>query len=106
LLRLGKEFHNRRFPFSVLHFDEGESFRSECFRNRGQLIDLADGNTGEIFGIDGLDHTALGQRALEKLELAAAKYIAEIDQTHAKTAIRFVAPNGIDGFAVSQPWKR
>ena len=48
LLRLGKEFHDRRFPFAVLDLDEGESFRAERFRDRGQFVDLADGDAGEI----------------------------------------------------------
>ena len=102
LLGLGKEFHDRRFPFAVFDLDEGESLCAKVFRNRRHLVDLADGDTGEALCVDRLHDPAALDHAAEHLETALAKIVGEIDQLHAKAAIGLVAAVGADRFAIGQ----
>ena len=102
LFRVGEEFHDRRFPFAVFDLDEGESFGAERFRDRGHLVDLADGDAGEAFGVDRFHHAAALDHAAENFETARAEVVGEIDQLHAETAIRLVAAEGADRFAIGQ----
>ena len=106
LLGLGKEFHDRRFPFAVFDLDEGESLCAKVFRNRRHLVHLADGDTGEAFCVDRLHDPAALDHAAEHLETALAKLVGEIDQLHAETAVGLVASVGADRFAIGHARER
>ena len=106
LLVSRKELHDRRFPFAVLNLDEGETFGAERFRDRGQFVDLTDRDAGESFRVDRFDDAARVERAAEHFESAIAKDVAQINQSHSKTAIRFVTAEGADRFAITQAIER
>ncbi len=108
LFRLGEEFHDRRFPFAVFDFDKGEAFGAEGLCDRGHFVHLANRDAGESLGIDRFHHPAALDDGAEKFESALAKFLREIDQLHAETAIRFVASEGPDRVAIGQPreWGR
>ncbi len=100
LFRIGEELHDRRFPFAVLDLDEGKALGPEIFRNRSHLVDLADGDAGKTLGVDRLHHSAARDDGTEKFEAAFAKLLGEIDQLHAETAIRLVAPERAHRLAI------
>ena len=54
------------------------------------------------FRVDRFDDAARVERAAEHFESALAKDVGQIDQSHSKTAIGFVAAEGADRFAISQ----
>ena len=106
LLVSRKELYDWRFPFAVLDLDEGQTFRAEFFCDRGQFVDLTDRDAGESFRVDRFDDAARIERTAKHLESAFAKDVAQINQSHAKTAIRFVAAEGANRFAIGQAIER
>ena len=61
---------------------------------------------GKAFRVDRFHHAAGIDRAAKNLETARAKIVAQIDQLHPESAIRFVAAESSDRFAISQPIER
>src|SRR5205814_9572765 len=105
-LGVGKEFYDRRFPFAVFDFDEGESFGAERLCYRSKLVRLADRDAGEILRIDPFDHATAVERTSKNLEFARREHVAETHQLHTETAVGFVTAERAHCLAVGQARKR
>ena len=63
---------------------------------------LTDGDTGEAFGVDRLDHAASIDVLRKSLKELSRKYFGQLDQLHPKTTIRLVAAESIDRLVITQ----
>ena len=70
--------------------DPGHALGAELDGHLADLVDLRAGHVACALGVDGLDHAAAGQRGGEDLEVAVGDDLAQVDELHAKAAVRAV----------------
>ena len=71
-----------------------------------QLVDLRARPVARALGVDGLDDAAIGERAGEDLEAAVLDDIGDVDELHAKTAVRTVGAIAGHGLGVGHAIER
>src|SRR5262249_25412817 len=71
-----------------------------------QLVNLTNCNSGKTLRVESLNNSAGIDRPPENFEIAGAKFLTEIDQLHSKPAIRLVAAEPANRFAISQAVER
>ena len=96
--RVAEKFHDGRFPFAAFDLDERQAFRAETLGVFGHRFNLALRRAGQAFGVERLDHAAVGDRAAEHLERARAKFFREIHQFHAEARVRLVNAVAVQRF--------
>ena len=95
LFRLREEFHDRRFPLAAFDFDEGESLRTERFRDFLERLELTLREIGEPLGIDRFDRATAGRRRGKHLEPGGLEQLGEVHELHAEAHIGFIHPEAV-----------
>ena len=106
LLVSGEKFHDRRFPFAVFDLDKREPFAPKVFAIAVSSSIWPIVMPAKSFRVDRFHDAAGIERAAKHFESAIAKDVAQIDQLHSKTAIRFVAAESADRFVIGQAIER
>ncbi len=85
-----EKLHDRRFPFAALDFDESKALRPERLGHIFQRFQLTLGEVGEALRVEGLNHAAIRDGALENLKRRVPENLREILQFQTETQVRFI----------------
>jgi len=88
---VAEKFDDGGFPFAVLYLDVGEALGAVGDGHVGELLDLAGGDGGEFFCVDGLDDAAFFQGAAKDFKAALLKDVAQVYEFQAEAQVGFVA---------------
>ena len=105
LFGVGEEFDDGGFPFAVLDFDEGEAFCAELLGEVGEVVDLAGGDGGESFGVDGFDDAAVVEGGAEDFEFRRGEDGGEVADFNSETGVGFVAAVTVHRLVVGEAGK-